>query len=132
MKDPTEYFIDLSKCSKVQLNYIFLITKISEEYIDYTPYLYLNNDKWSLSNGSYIMSNNLTELTYPEFIKLFEGGEDNNGWIKIESKSQYDLLENGEYHWYNINTGRYDKGDLWEFGTFTHYQPIVKPEPPKF
>jgi len=56
----------------------------------------------------------------------------NNGWIKIESEEQYDELENGEYEWFNINTGKYDKGDLWTYGVFTHYKtvPITKSQPP--
>jgi hypothetical protein len=58
------------------------------------------------------------------------GIETNNRWIRIESQEQYDELENGSYFWYNIDTGRYDSGDLWEYGVFTHYQPIIKPEIP--
>lgn len=61
-----------------------------------------------------------------------ENLKNNNGWIRIESKEHYDSLDNGHYEWYNINTGRYDKGDLWDYGVFTHYKnvPIIKPEPP--
>lgn len=64
--------------------------------------------------------------------KSLQGIENNNGWIRIESEEQYDKLENGNYHWYNINTDRYCQGDLWVYGTFTHYRPrlIPKPKPP--
>ena len=63
-----------------------------------------------------------------------KGIEDNNGWIRIESEEQYDELENGEYEWYNINNGKYDKGDLWTYGIFTHYKivPIVKSDAPLY
>jgi len=66
--------------------------------------------------------------------KSLQGIENNNGWIKIESEAQYDELENGEYEWYNINNGKYDKGDLWTYGVFTHYKivPIIKINPPLF
>lgn len=62
------------------------------------------------------------------------GIENNNGWIKIESEEQYDELENGEYEWYNINNGKYDKGDLWTYGIFTHYKivPIIKSDAPLY
>ncbi len=66
--------------------------------------------------------------------KSLQGIETNNGWTKIESEDQYDELENGEYEWYNINNGKYDKGDLWTYGIFTHYKivPIIKSNPPLF
>lgn len=59
---------------------------------------------------------------------------DNNGWVKIESEEQYDELENGEYEWYNINNSKYDKGDLWAYGTFTHYKivPIFRSDAPLY
>lgn len=64
--------------------------------------------------------------------KSLQGIEDNNGWIKIESEEDYNKLENGEYEWYNINTGKYEKGDLYSYGMFTHYKIIPKtiPKPP--
>lgn len=62
--------------------------------------------------------------------KSLQGIENNNGWIKIESEEQYDKLENGSYHWYNIEKDVYDDGDLMSYGVFTHYQPIEKPKPP--
>lgn len=66
--------------------------------------------------------------------------ENNNGWIKIESEADLPK-ENGAY-WTFIA----DKNEMYanSFGTFnqpeftfdhnliTHYQPIIKPEPPKF
>ena len=66
--------------------------------------------------------------------KSLEGIEYNNGWIRIESEGQYDELENGEYEWFNIENGKYDKGDLWAYGVFTHYKivPIIKSNPPLF
>lgn len=66
--------------------------------------------------------------------KSLKGIETNNGWIKIESEEQYDELENGEYEWYNINNGKYDKGDLWTYGIFTHYKivPIIKSDAPLY
>lgn len=88
-----------------------------------------------------------TEFTYPEFIKLFEGRE-SDGWIKIESEA--DLPKEVGDYWAvwkdgevarkqffcraekniyspNGNISEYD----WWIRYITHYQPIIKPEPPK-
>jgi hypothetical protein len=62
--------------------------------------------------------------------KQLVGLEDNRGWISILSEEQYDKLPNGFYEWYNINTGRQVKGDLWQYGTFTHYKIIETTPPP--
>ena len=66
--------------------------------------------------------------------KSLQGIENNNGWTKIESEEQYDELINGEYEWYNINNGKYEKGDLRGYGIFTHYKivPIIKPKLPSY
>ena len=75
--------------------------------------------------------------TKNHFIGVYEwrpeqlsGIENNNGWIRIESEEQYDELPNGYYEWYNINTGRQVKSDLWQYGTFIHYKPIISSPPP--
>ena len=76
-----------------------------------------------------------TELTYPEFIKLFEGGE-SDGWIKI--KNEKDLPKVDILYWV-VKNGEVVDMENWELTLnfhnkrgVTHYQPIQKPEPPKF
>ncbi len=70
--------------------------------------------------------------------KSLQGIENNNGWIKIESED--DLPKADGWYWVRINgcEPTYQR----EFSTdmifnkycwikeYTHYQPIVKPEPP--
>lgn len=86
----------------------------------------LNYKKYSESDSDF-----KTMLCRP---KSLQGIESNNGWIRIESEEQYDELENGEYEWYNINNRKYDKGDLWSYGIFTHYKivPIIKSDAPLY
>lgn len=86
MKDLTKYFIDLSKCSEEQRKSLPQILEKAGEEIYSTekqwlengefdePHLYLCDTRIWIT--SYVP--NLTELTYPEFIKLFEGGEGEN------------------------------------------------------
>lgn len=142
MKDLTKYFIDLSKCSEEQRNHIYSIMRDRGEFLKFDSYTY---DSWKMLNYSAIDKGWLcsgynweglkdkTELTYPEFIKLFEGGEDNNGWIKIgdDGRISYD----GDI-WgvdkYNRCVHYFSEEDFIEIGYLTHYQPVVKPEPPKF
>lgn len=71
--------------------------------------------------------------------KLFEGGKDNNGWIKIESEADLPK-QNGDYFVFTKEKevrvemfGVHSKLDNQYYKEeVTHYQPIVKPEPPKF
>jgi hypothetical protein len=63
--------------------------------------------------------------------KTLAGIENNNGWIKIESED--DLPKDG-WHWAKSII---PDNDIWEthyedfkVGFHTHYQPIVKPQPP--
>lgn len=67
--------------------------------------------------------------------KSLQGIENNNGWIKIESE---DDLPKEEYELYfvtgsntNVHQCIYHIGikEYW-LKTFTHYQPIQKPQPP--
>ena len=83
-----------------------------------------------------------TEITYPEFIKLFEGGEskevlqvENNGWIKIESEK--DLPKKGTDCHVFFKTGVqtiFNNIDDLEILTLlnrcSHYMPIIKPLQP--
>lgn len=85
MKDLTKYYIDLSKCTEEQRKYIrtkifnseFPVATLTRHILENmivrkfngTPYLLINDlDHWKLDRTDM----NKTELTYPEFIKLFE------------------------------------------------------------
>lgn len=81
MKDLTKYFIDLSKCTEEQRKHIFSLIggkpdKNMSSYMGGNECL-IFFDKWERHNRNNFY--NRTELTYPEFIKLFDGGEDYPG-----------------------------------------------------
>lgn len=75
-----KYFIDLSKCSEEQRKHIFSLLPERKKTVQYwfdkqNILLYFDNvDGLWWVNGD-IAPIEKTELTYPEFIKLFEGGE---------------------------------------------------------
>lgn len=81
-----------------------------------------------------IINNQIGTMWRP---KSIQGIETNNGWISIESES--DLPKENGFYWIidkskNMEICRYyGKEDLsyrvW-ITQFTHYQPIIKPEPP--
>ena len=152
MKDLTKVFIDLRKCSEYERKDIARIVNQNGHSIT-------SKANYEMSNGNYDelfplltfheywycsrYASGKTELLYPDFIKLFEGGEgENNGWIKIESEA--DLPTIGEYYtianFDNLIVERtfpHPKFSLefnkeWWLKYITHYQPITKPEPPKF
>jgi len=77
----------------------------------------------------------VSEYRYSIRPKSLQGIENNNGWIKIESE---DDLPKEEYELYfvtgsntNVHQCIYHIGikEYW-LKTFTHYQPIQKPQPP--
>lgn len=81
--------------------------------------------------------NGKSELTYRP--KSLYGIEDNAGWIKIESES--DLPSDGYYWTINKNGVMNDSPRITDdlcndteywLSTFTHYQPIVKPNSPLY
>lgn len=102
-----------------------------------------------ISVNGYIEKENLKLIKQVGFLENFEieqfrcrpielkGIENNNGWIKIESKDNLPK-ESGTYHVIYENSfnniGRehfYLKGVGWDsFLKVTHYQPIIKPKPP--
>lgn len=77
MKDLTKVFIDLSKCSEDEQKHIFSLLPEAEDsgqYIDVSHLTFLQMDsdgRWE----TWELPHDKTELTYPEFIRLFEGGE---------------------------------------------------------
>ena len=59
--------------------------------------------------------------------KSLHGIENNNGWIKIENeKILFEKPENCLFEWYNIFDKRYDVGEHFNYGVFTHFK--VLPE----
>lgn len=100
MKDLTKIYLDLSKCTEEEQKNIYTILgdtlKFESPSIGFNfPIMHYHKGMWIRTNffqdkakeDNFLADK--TELTYPEFIKLFEGGEskevlqvDNNEWIK--------------------------------------------------
>ena len=97
--DKTKYFIDLSKLSEEQrkslpqifenagqeIYFLAKPTLLSGKLDTYYPYLFFSLP----SSNIWVFSHNKpdrTELTYPEFIKLFEGGEEETLRQQFESE----------------------------------------------
>lgn len=149
-----KYFIDLSKLSEEQIKALpqvfensgdkvlpeTLSDLISGKITDGFKFLFYSPSGWN--QNDYPLKGR-TELTYPKFIKLFEGGEgEKDGWIKIESESDlpkekalyFIANSNPDIIFYSSNmiTDLDNLKEMWEDGDITHYQPIQKPLPPKF
>lgn len=138
--DKTKIYLDLSKLSEGEIKKLIVLTEGYVSKISDFPILFWDESEWNQAvKGDKLHLGNLTELTYPEFIKLFEGGEENNGWIKIESED--DLPDEETLCWVfrndrkeveQLKMPRKGSRTVWWTKTATHYQPIVKPESPKF
>ena len=78
-----QIYLDLSKCTEEQIKAIYNLIK--NDSVDsftrmrlksghlFLNYSLINEGDWVLTNVERKLSNR-TEITYPEFIKLFEGG----------------------------------------------------------
>ena len=143
-----EIYLDLSKLSEEEIKEIYKKIKNSDQNIHTQTkrdlingivthcywFLFFDGNAWNQNETSL---SGRTELTYPEFIKLFEGGE-SDGWIKIESEKdlpkeedEFWVFENNEVTKTKRKIG-IDNNDYWWLNNITHYQPIIKPLPPKF
>lgn len=92
MKNKEKYFLDLSKLNKEQQKHIVSLLpepKYSTQYqiLEMHYILHLDTELWWVINKSTVQKSK-TELTYSEFIGMFEGEEEpeNNGWISVETK----------------------------------------------
>ena len=83
--EKSKIFLDLSKCTEEEQRHLEKLTGFKISYIKRYPYLQIIFSGWNQSDFTHLEGK--TELTYPEFIKLFEGGDrENNGWIPTEIK----------------------------------------------
>ena len=98
-----KYFIDLSKCSEEQIKEIEKLTdrKIDECYL--SDKLFFYDGKWEASGGYAILKLNLTELTYPDFIKLFEGGEEENTELSFETEYRLEEFRKIQSEYFDEN-----------------------------
>ncbi|MGS4345062.1 hypothetical protein ACKUSY_05510 [Myroides odoratus] len=113
----------------------------------------LKNDGWIITDMSDI---DIEEVSNPKYDSKFEcyhfdewfykirpkslqGIEDNNGWIRIESKDDLPIDNGGSYmvcekgiprEEYQMPRESLAKG--WSCGVITHYKPIVKHKKPLY
>lgn len=108
-----------------------LPSELLKEYFENTPREQVLKDWESTAH--------LDDVNSPKVIKLFEGGDENNGWIKIES--EVDLPKEVDQYWFASHNNKIEIrfynpnwiDDRVQFRRrYTHYQPIQKPKPPKF
>ena len=86
--DKSKIFINLTKCTEEEQKHIFSLLPERKEHLQYridkyNTLLYLDNETglWWV-NGDTIPKNK-AELTYPDFIKLFEGGEGEKSDLEV-------------------------------------------------
>ena len=79
-----EIYLDLSKLSEEQQERVMCITGTTIEWIKYAGYL-IYHKGWKTSNKSWLKDQNLTELTYSQFLDMMG-----------ESKEKSKVIENSE------------------------------------
>ena len=146
-----EIYLDLSKLSEeerlltpkiIDSQDIFLKDFINDgNFIDYYD-LHFGKYGWTISKN--LEDSEKQEITYSQFLDMM--GEikevlqvENNGWIKILSET--DLPKEVDQYWFASHNNKIEIrfynpnwiNDRVQFRhRYTHYQPIVKPLPPKF
>ncbi len=114
-------YIDLSKLSEDQRITIRQLLFKKREYVPYFTNLFEIDRYYKLhfDNGDWlcgdIMFNEKTELSYPEFIKLFEGGDE------AKTEAPYPWIDAREEQPLCVSTGNWDgkQSDIVLAETFT-------------
>lgn len=102
----SEIYLDLSKCSESEIKKIHFILRNKDENIHTATardlingmathcywFLFFDGNAW---NQNEIPLSGRTELTYPEFIKLFEGGEEEKLYRPM---TEFPPITEGEHH----------------------------------
>jgi len=95
--------------------------------------------KWQ-SLDNYFHKDTIEGKSYLQRPKSLQGIENNNGWIKIESEEDLPTTEIDCHIIYNNNLMTFSVWDNVLKGFYigivkqnpTHYQPIIKPQPPLY
>ena len=72
---PEEIYLDLSKLSEEQQERVMCVTGTTIEWIKYAGYL-IYHKGWKTSNKSWLKDQNLTELTYSQFLDMMGESEE--------------------------------------------------------
>lgn len=84
---PEEIYLDLSKLSEEQQERVMCITGITIEWIKYSGYL-IYHKGWKTSNKSWLKDQNLTELTYSQFLDMMGESEEKSKVIENSEKER--------------------------------------------
>lgn len=108
--DKSKIYIDLSKCTEEEQKHVFTLLPDRQEHLQYridqyNTFLYLDNETGLWWVNSDTIPKNKTELTYPEFIKLFEGGDNDptaqlkkdKGAVSVSTDLKKPLIDRVKY-----------------------------------
>ena len=84
---PEEIYLDLSKLSEEQQERVMCVTGTTIEWIKYAGYL-IYHKGWKTSNKSWLKDQNLTELTYSQFLDMMGESEE---VLQVENYTREDI-----------------------------------------
>ena len=111
---PEEIYLDLSKLSEEQQERVMCVTGITIEWIKYAGYL-IYHKGWKTSNKSWLKDQNLTELTYSQFLDMMGESEENS---KVIENSEKELINNDGTLYIGEGLENYYKDQLERTGKF--------------
>jgi len=111
---PEEIYIDLSKLSEEQQERVMCVTGITIEWIKYAGYL-IYHKGWKTSNKSWLKDQNLTELTYIQFLEMMGESEEKS---KVIENSEKELINNDGTIYIGEGLENYYKDQLERTGKF--------------
>ena len=98
-----KYFIDLSKCSDEQHREVISLVKNNMEKTAVILDILLFNESQNLWCTFDKYGGAKKELTYPEFIKFFEGGEEENTEISFETEYRLEEFRKIQSEYFDEN-----------------------------
>ena len=109
-----EIYLDLSKLSEEQQERVMCITGTTIEWIKYAGYL-IYHKGWKTSNKSWLKDQNLTELTYSQFLDMMGESEEKS---KVIENSEKELINNDGTLYIGEGLENYYKDQLERTGKF--------------
>jgi len=109
-----EIYLDLSKLSEEQQERVMCITGTTIEWIKYAGYL-IYHKGWKTSNKSWLKDQNLTELTYSQFLDMMGESEEKS---KVIENSEKERINNDGTLYIGEGLENYYKDQLERTGKF--------------
>ena len=109
-----EIYLDLSKLSEEQQERVMCITGMTIEWIKYAGYL-IYYKGWKTSNKSWLKDQNLTELTYSQFLDMMGESKEKS---KVIENSEKELINNDGTLYIGEGLENYYKDQLERTGKF--------------